>query len=133
MSQENVETFLNHLGVYNRKDYDAALAYVAPDIEWAVPFVLVDVPATVRGHEEVRRVWALVDEAFGGFAMTPIETRDLGDRVMVHVRMVGTGRLAGVPTDMDGHAIIGFRDGLIARIELFASRAEALEAAGLSE
>ncbi len=58
---------------------------------------------------------------------------DAGDRVvsLVHQRL--TSKTAGVPVEMSFAHVFTLRDGKLARLELYSDRAEALEAAGLSE
>jgi ketosteroid isomerase-like protein len=133
MSEENVKAMLDHVSVYNRGDYDAALAFLDPEIEWRMPSVVPDIPETVRGHQAVRESWKLADETFGGFAFEPVEMKDLGERAFGGLRAVGRGRQSGVRTEMSLYVVVEFKAGLISRIDWFQGRSEALEAAGLSE
>jgi ketosteroid isomerase-like protein len=56
-----------------------------------------------------------------------------GDTVLVRVRQRGVGRASGVPTAVSYFMLWSFRGRKVIRIESFADRTEALEAAGLSK
>jgi ketosteroid isomerase-like protein len=68
------------------------------------------------------------------FRMDLIEIIDAGDEVAVSVtRHRGRGRESGIEMDFEVFYVQRGRDGKLARMEMFFSRAQALEAAGLSE
>jgi ketosteroid isomerase-like protein len=56
-----------------------------------------------------------------------------GDSVLVGVHLRGVGRASGVPAESRHFTLWSFRGRKVIRIESFGERAEALEAAGLSE
>jgi ketosteroid isomerase-like protein len=56
-----------------------------------------------------------------------------GDHVVVLARYRGRGKGGGVPVDTKGAHVWQMRDGKAVRLEIFADRATALEAVGLSE
>ena len=55
------------------------------------------------------------------------------DRVFVTVRFHGRGRASGVEVETRLYEVYMLRDGKVLRIDEYDDRAEALEAAGLSE
>ena len=63
----------------------------------------------------------------------PEEFLDLGDRVVVTLRLRGRGHGSGVEIDALFYEIYTLRDGKIIRMDEFTDRAEALEAAGPPE
>jgi ketosteroid isomerase-like protein len=65
-----------------------------------------------------------------GYTMEIEEARDLGDRVLVVTRHHATGRTSGVPIDQRTAQIMTVEGGKITRQGFFASREEALRAAG---
>ena len=74
---------------------------------------------------ELRDVWQ-DDSSFG-----PPELLDAGDRVVVQIPVLTETR--GLPLSANVAWVYTMRDGLIVGLEVFRSKAEALEAAGLSE
>lgn len=71
--------------------------------------------------------------SFEGLTIEAIELTDAGDKVLVE--LVQQGRLPGSETAVEGRwwEVDTFRGGVLVRTELFPDRAQALEAAGLSE
>ncbi len=62
-----------------------------------------------------------------------MEFIDAGDHVVALVRLSGKGEGSGVNVELATYHVLTFRDGKVARRRLYTDRAEALEAAGLSE
>jgi len=93
-----------------------------------------DYPQHLRGlqefiefTEQYRDGWIdLVQEV-----LELIETPD--GRVVVLVRQSGRGRQSGVPIIIHFYSLCTIRDGKVNRVEYFRHRADALQAAGLSE
>jgi hypothetical protein len=135
MSEESVDAFNRGLVAYNRRDIDALLAEVDPEVEFQpAPAVLLGGKQTVfRGHRGVHEAIREEDEALALFQVEVSEIRDLGDRILAighaHVRGKGSGAEIESPffllTELKGTKAISIRG--------FVDRKEALEAAGLSE
>ena len=88
---------------------------------------------SVHGHDALRRYFERWSEAWDNFDFGPTEFLDAGDHVFVGVAMNGRGRGSGVEVRMEGWQVWLIRGGRAARCEEYSDRAEALEAAGLSE
>ena len=58
---------------------------------------------------------------------------DVGDRVLVTIRMRGRGRETGIEVEARLYDVYTLRGGLIVRMDEYADRAEALAAVGLRE
>ena len=69
----------------------------------------------------------------GRTSKSRLRSFDAGDRVVVTARHRGRGRESGVSVDARFYEIYSLRDGKIVRVDEFAERIEALEAAGLRE
>ncbi len=129
MSQENVDLA--------RSAWTAEGAFVALFDESIVmdnrQYPLPDLPEVVFGRDDVieagRHYWGTWDE----YAIDPIEFIDAGQSVVITVREHGRGKTSGVPVERQQTQVWTFRNGRIVRWELFGERADALEAAGLSE
>jgi ketosteroid isomerase-like protein len=53
--------------------------------------------------------------------------------LLVEVRMTATGASSGLAVEQTGWQVLRFRDGKVIRVDGYGSRAEALEAVGLSD
>ncbi len=95
-----------------------------PDTPDAEDYVGVEAVATAT-----RRLF----ETWADLRMEAEELIAAGDTVLVSVRQRGVARLSGVPTEAHYFTLWSFRGRKVIRIENFRDRAEALEAAGLSE
>jgi ketosteroid isomerase-like protein len=132
MSQENVDKAIGFLAAYNRRDFDAAVEFFDPEIEWVLPPL--QRADSCRGPEEVKRFWRGLDETFEELRLDPQESVDAGDRVAIRLRYYGVGKGSGV--EIEGelyHQVTTFRDGTMVRIEYFTDWGQALEAAGVKE
>ena len=133
MSQEKVEVIRTVMDLYSRGEWDEALRYLHPRIVWRSPEVGL-VAGSYEGRDGVRQFWRDVDDAFDGFSATLEEVIARGDdRVVVGVRIAGRGRASGIDANMAIYQATTFQDGMAFRVGFFLSRADALEAAGLSE
>jgi ketosteroid isomerase-like protein len=86
-----------------------------------------------HGREAMRdniERWA---SAFDGLTVTVEEIIDAGDRVLLVAHHQGRGRKSGVEVDTRFYEVYTLHEGKISRVDEFNERAEALEAAGLSE
>jgi ketosteroid isomerase-like protein len=124
MSQENVEIVRRFLSIV---DVDEALAYADPGIVWNP---IEELPT--QGHDAVRASLAHWKAEWDDYKVMPEGFVDMGDRVVVTVRLRGRGRGSGVEIDARFYDLYTLRDGKIVRMDQFAERSEALEAVGLS-
>jgi len=134
MSQENVANLREGIEEFNRRDLDAALARCRGDVTWDSFLSRTETSEPLRGRGQVRASWVQQIEAVD-LRVEADEFIPVGDaKVVVPVRFVAHGTSSGISLTDSTIWIYTFDDdGLIARVELFDSRAEALEAAGLSE
>ncbi len=144
MSQENVEIVRrayevnNSLGTTGPEFVDPGeiapdfWAHLAPDVELRERTELPDAK-TYRGRDEVKEFWRKTQEVFAEVRWEPLEFTDLGHAVLVLTKVVATGRDSDVSTEMDETDVFWFRDGQIVRLQGFATKEQALEAAGLRE
>jgi len=70
---------------------------------------------------------------FGEIDVTVEEIIDAGDRVVHSAHWRGRGRGSGIKVDARYYEVYTLRNGKIIRVNEYTERAEALEAAGLSE
>ena len=134
MSEENVELVRAFYEAFNRRDFDRMVNYAHPDFEIRPLPALVAMTGDdrVKGYAEAKRFWTSFFEGFDEIQIEPREIVEEGDMVVAELRWTGRGR-SGIEVDQFHTDLWFFRDGRIARVEGFATKAEAIEAAGLSE
>ena len=132
MSEENVEFALDGYARFNAGEREAELWFFTPDTEYHVAREDPD-SAIHRGIDAVSGQFARWVEAYPDLTVEPLEAKGRGDKVFLWVRFSGHGEGSGVPVEMElaPRADDAGWQGR-ARRE-YATRAEALEAAGLSE
>ena len=135
MSEENVELAREAIDALNRGDVDAWLAFLSPDVVWEALPGVPGLGELYRGRAEVREwIEQLFELAEGGVHTEIEQLTDLGDdRVFLAIVLTARGRGSGVPFEMPNWEVIWFAEGLVTRRQIFWTRDEALEAAGLSE
>jgi ketosteroid isomerase-like protein len=133
MSQENVERIRRGYEAFARGDVDGVLELLHPDVDWHPAIAPILGVETVRGREAVRRFLTRdLFEGFDRFRAEPLSFEDLGDFVLVMVRYTGRGESSGIELDQRFAALFELRDGKTVTMRDYSTRAEALEAAGLS-
>jgi uncharacterized protein len=85
-----------------------------------------------HGHEGVEAFFTQWLGAWDDYSVEHTEIIDAGDSVVVVFRQHGRGKSSGIEIDRDFYGVYDVREGKITRYRQFASRAEALAAAGLS-
>jgi ketosteroid isomerase-like protein len=134
MSQENVEVgepVRRLFAAFNKRDWGAFSAELDPEVEYAP----VEEHATFRGPEAVVQYAERWLEAWGTFSveMEEVESTPAQDGALIAVRFRGRGKGSGVDIDDRLFWVYELRGGSLYRISEYTDRAEALEAAGLSE
>lgn len=134
---ENLELARRGFDAFSRRDFDATLATVHPDIEWHLAFRLPDLPVdkeVYRGHDEVRELWVAMSEVWDSLTIEVEEVLEDRDDILV-LRTRFTGRSARHEVDIERvvHYVMEVREGTLRRVRPFESEAEALEAADADE
>jgi ketosteroid isomerase-like protein len=136
MSEENVELLREVTAAANRRDFDAFVALVSPDVVWESrsSSTFPGFRDVYRGRKEVREWVAQALEVIEDAQTEVEEIEDLGDdRLLVEIVRTGRGKGSGVPAELRDWWVVWFAEGLITRRQAFWTRDEALEAARLSE
>jgi ketosteroid isomerase-like protein len=133
MSQRNVHSLRRLLAAFGRRDFDRAVLGAAEDVELRPAVEGIDVDTLVRGRVELRGFFEQITETWETVTIEPKEVLEApGERLVAFERWHLTGR-DGLGLDLEIFTVYTFRDGLVARIDGFRDKAEALEAVGLSE
>ena len=134
MSQANVDVVRDQFEAVNERDFRRAMSHYAEDVELVVDPHAFLASGTWKGREAVGAYFGDWFSTFEpGYRFELEETLDLGDKVLLVATHYGRGRSSGAEVQTQTGYLYGLRDGKILRAELYAGRAEALEAAGLSE
>jgi ketosteroid isomerase-like protein len=135
MSEENVEMLRRYYEAFTEGGSDEAFKFLDPEFELRGPREFPDLAEPHFGPEGAARYLAKVNEVIEDYRMAPEKFIDAGDnRVLVLSREGGRGRGSGaeVQTHLTAH-LWTLRAGKIVRMQSYWERAEAFEAAGLSE
>jgi ketosteroid isomerase-like protein len=127
MSQESVEVVRRafEYEVFGRGDASASFD---PEV------VMTPVEEAPRhGLDAIRDNFMSWEAAWDELETTAEEFIDGGDRVVVTIYFRGRGRRSGIEIDTRLYEVYFLREGKIVRVQEFTDRAEAFEAAGLSE
>lgn len=134
MSQQNVEAFKRALDAGNRRDLEALLEVLDPDVRWhpVAPHVGGE-EAAYRGHEGIREMWADVHEAFADLHLEILETRDIDDRVVAICSVRTRGSESGLEIESPLGYLVQFENGKATEVRSYTDPEEALGAAGLRD
>jgi ketosteroid isomerase-like protein len=132
MSQENVELVRRGFEAWEVGDLSGLLALLDDDLVTRRLAPMPD-PGTWHGPEGLLEVAAEWMEAFDEFTMKAEEFIDARDVVVVRVAQGGRGGGSGARVTGTFWFVYGMRDGKVVALDMYATRGQALEAAGLSE
>ena len=135
MSRANVETFKRGSEAASRRDIEALLAGIDPEVEWhgALAVLLGGEGRAYRGHEGVRDWLRDQEEAFSEIHIDYSEIRYLGERVVATGHFRARGKTSGAKVESPAGWVVEFRDGKVVYMRAYLDPEEALEAAGLRE
>ena len=136
MSEENIDVILKAVEALNRRDAEAFVAAVSPDVAWETNPEMVGLGGIYLGRAGAREFF---EQLFGleTWESIHVEVEEIteasDDRVLLGLLAKAQGRGSGVPTELRLWQVFWFAEALITRRQAFWTRQEALEAAGLSE
>ena len=117
---------------YARGGLDPYMEHFSDDVVYRAVEGAPDEPGPIHGKDAVRKWLQDWIDMFDGFRMEPVELIDAGgDTVVAIERYGGRAKLSGVETDQIIGDVVTIRNGKIASGHEYATREEALEAAGL--
>jgi ketosteroid isomerase-like protein len=131
MSQENIERHHRVIEVFNRRDLDAFLALMDPDVEFTPYERAMEGLGPYHGHDDVRVWWENSFEAFPDLSGEYYAVQGWGDTTVATGRLYGTGAGSGAPFDRQLCTAAKWREGKTVWWYAFVSEAEALETLGL--
>jgi ketosteroid isomerase-like protein len=132
MSRENVAAVYRAYEALRRRDYEALVRDAHPEVEGVVHVMSAE-GTVYRGHAGMRRFLDELFSVFPDWHPEIVEATDYGDTVIAEIRMAGRGASSGLALEQTAWQVFKFRDGKAVSFHGYGTRAEALEAAGLSE
>lgn len=138
MSQENVEMVSRWVAAMNRQDAEELILLAHPEVDY-MPYLasLAGEDGSYKGHDGLRRYVEDLIEAWSWYHVEIQSLRDLGDQVLMEGRLEATGKSSGLEVREDMawlHTFVrGTGPGRYKRLQFFADRAKALEAAGVPD
>ena len=133
MSQENVELVRRLNDVFNERSFVENGDLLDPEMVWDMSRVGLPDAASVSGRLGLLEFLDTWTESFASERIDAEEIIDGGDRVLVMVRHSGRGKASGIDIDQRFAMVWTLRDGRAIRMDMYLTRAEALEAMGLKE
>jgi ketosteroid isomerase-like protein len=130
MSQENVEVVRRVFELFDRGDTEALLRYIDPAIETIEDPELPGAESYI-GHAGLAMAYDHWAGQWDDFRVELTELIDAGSDVLAVTRHQGTGRASGVAVEAVVAYLFTVEDGTLVRMRIFATKAQALEAAGL--
>ncbi len=129
MPQEEVEIVRRSLEAFDR-DLDRVAELWDPDIDWRAIEGAPDDVGVFTGHQAMRRYYEQWFETFDDLRVEIEELIDAADSVIAVIHVVA--RMRGSQAEVDMRLAIAYtvRNGLIVRGREFATREQAIEAAG---
>jgi ketosteroid isomerase-like protein len=135
MSQENVEVFKRAFDAINRRDGEALLSELDPEVEWhgAILMAMGGEQTVYRGQDGVREWLRDLYETLSEFQAKYPDIRDLGDRTVAIGHVRGRGTASEVEIQTRHATVVEFKNGKGFRIRTYLDPEEAVEAVGLAD
>jgi ketosteroid isomerase-like protein len=128
ISEQNVEVVRAGYAAFSRGDVARAMRLIDERITIAGQITPDGQPA--QGREGLLSNVARVAEAFEELSYEPVELIDLGERVLAHIRVSGTGR-EGISSELEFGQLWTIEGGRAVRVENYTYWEDALAAAGM--
>ena len=133
MSQENVEGVRAVFEAWERGGVDAVAEFWDPEFDWRAAEGALDDVGVMRGVDAMRAYMNDWLDNFDDVHFEAEELIDAGDQVVAMQRVTARAKGSGVETELRYAVVNTIRDGKVVRGREYWTRAEALEAVGLSE
>ena len=135
MSQETIAILRRGHEAFSRGDISVVMKQlVTPDVEWGATGAFPGVEGLYRGAGAIQAWMDVIRSEWEEFDVALDDVLHDGDDVLVVAELLrGRGRSSGAQVEMRVFAAYWFAEGRIRKRTAFTERAEALEAAGLSE
>jgi len=134
MSQEDLATVEDAYRALASEGLDRFIEHWSDDLDHRSIIGAPDDRGPIHGKDAMRAYVQDWMDTFDDFLLEPVELIDAGDGLVVALlRYGGRAKLSGIELDETFGVVFTIRDRKIARGREYATRNQALEAAGLSE
>jgi len=130
MADSNVERLRAGYEALDRGDIEGVREFIHPQAEMHDRPEIPDA-TTYRGWEGIVLSIRASEETFDDFHFVPERFVEKRDKIVVILKMTGTGRVSGVPVEERIAHLWTVKDGLGVKLQAFTDPGDALEAAGL--
>ena len=131
MSRKNVEIVRRLYELAPHGDWDEAKLLISRDVE--IDQTRFPDGGVGHGREEYRAFFRRWFGTWDELSIDPDRFIDLGEQVVVLMRLSGRGKGSGVPVTLDAADVLTLKDGTVTRLVGYLDHREALEAVGLPE
>ena len=131
---ENADLLRRAVDAYNRRDVDALLAELDPEVEWApaLPGMVGGDAIVYRGADGIHQMFHDLFEVLDEIHFSYDDVRDLGDRVIAIGYIRTRGKASGAETRSPYVNVAELRDGKGIRLRGYLDVDEALRDAGVA-
>lgn len=126
---ETVAVIRRMYDAFNTRNVEAMSELWTTDAEWRPALLVGGMEGAVhRGREGLAEFVELQADTWASVVADPLEMRELGDRVLVTVRIKAVGRTSDIPFELVTWTVFELRGGQIAAGRVFTDEDEALAA-----
>jgi ketosteroid isomerase-like protein len=135
VAEADIDVVRDQFEAVNERDFARAMEHYAEDVVLVVsPAEGVPTPGTYKGKEAVGNWFGDWFRTFDrDYSLRMDEGRDLGEMILVVASHAGRGRVSGVEVRGSFAYLYRVVNGKIAHVDFYATRADALQAAGVPE
>jgi ketosteroid isomerase-like protein len=131
LAERNIDLVMEGLEAFLSGNVGRALELAHPDVTTFRAPPLPDAQ-TYEGRRGIVEAYLDWTTDFEDFQVSPQEVLGTGDVVVVEARQRGRGRSSGAPVEGRFWSVYTVEGGKVSRWEIFSSRREALESAGIA-
>jgi ketosteroid isomerase-like protein len=129
MPQDSVEVVRRVFEAHDRRDWDGVYSFYAPEIVWEDVDGIWGDWGTARGRDGIRAAWRRWLGALERPIFTAEDFSEVGDHVLVRLRMSGRGRESGIEVHQVVAMVWTVGAGQVTRVRVYRERGDALKAA----
>jgi ketosteroid isomerase-like protein len=128
VSQSNVDLVRKGLEDLRQRGVEGVIDLIHPEFEAEAPPDLAVEPDVYRGRDGVRRWFSSFSDAVDDVRLEPDEFLEVGDKVVVPLRIVVKGHESGIEAAQALTMVWTIRDGMVIRMDAYPDKSSALEA-----